>query len=216
MKVTHVEYGINAVLTLCAVTVGVVACVAGKNIKDDRLDRYRMHIYTSAIYCVGGLLWPVCFYFLAIRSYETLQDPYVVFGFAWPIALILMDVVFARNRSRRSEVEEESRANELRGSGSMLIGAAWAVGALLAIVASTGAPGFKHGVGVGGGGEGWSSKAAGMVLAALLMCIAFLIPAPENAARSYFNITYRAGQKVFLNWAVGLFVVGIVFAWRRK
>ena len=215
MKVTHVEYGINAGLTVCAVTVAVAACVAGKKVKDDRLDRYRMHIYTSGIYCVGALLWPLCFYFLAIRSYETLQDPYVVFGFAWPIALILMDTVFARNRIRRSEVEEESRANELRGSGGMLIGAAWAVGALLAIVATRAAPrGLKQVVGAGG--EGWSSKAAGMVLASLLMCIAFLIPVPENSARSYFNINYRAAQKVFLNWAVGLFVVGIVFAWRQK
>ena len=198
----------NVALGVAAAVVAGGAVVAGRTIRDDRLERYKMHIVTSSIYCVGALLWPVVFYFIAASSYAALRDPYIVFGFLWPLVLLMMDIAFVTQRFRRSESEEESLSNELRGSGGMLIGAAWAVGALLAVIAS------KKIVSPASGGEGWSETAARLVLIALLLCIAFLIPSPQHNARSYFSLQYRSAQKVMLNYAIGLFVVGVVFAWR--
>ena len=134
--------------------------------------------------------------------------PALAFAFLWPMVLLLCDVGASKSRTRRSFGEEQVRASDLKSNSNMLVGAAWAVGALLAVLRFGGGGGQK-------GPHTWSRESARFVLLSLVFCIAFIMPTPEDDLRSYTSVVTRSVQKAILAYAIGLFVAGVLFAWVR-
>ncbi len=171
--------------------------------------RERVRVVGSGVFAVALCLWPL--FFLAVArafgvgggSSSMLSHPALCFAFLWPMALLLADVASAGRRTRRTLNEEQARAGDLKMNSNMLIGAAWAVGALLAVLRYTGAKATQS----------WSPSSARFVLLALLFCIAFIMPTPEEDVRAYGSVLTRTVQKAVLSYAVGLFVAGVVLAW---
>jgi len=175
-------------------------------IKDRRYDGNRLRIVLNGIYASGIVIWPLLFHSLVDlnslgNATHGITNLLMMVGFMWPIILITVDMMCVCRRKKANAQESISREGEIRGNANVLIGAAWALGALLSVVKGS------------SGDYPQSREGARLILLALLLCIAFVIPTTDHPTRSYDTSMIRAGQKTMLNFAIGLFVTGIAVSW---
>ena len=168
--------------------------------KDFRYERERIRLVSSTVTAVALALWPAVFELVV--GCDQLEHPYVAAVFLWPVILLAFDLMSSRVRSRETNSEEQARTLDIKNNGLALVGGAWAIGALLGAL---------------NGRQGGHSKHGSVaILVALLIAIGLLLPTPETHVSSVTSITIRSGQKAMLNYAIGLFVVGVILTWKDK
>mgnify|MGYP002879953715 CR=1 FL=1 len=91
---------------------------------------------------------------------------------------------------------------ETKQWASIIIGAAWAVGTLLSVIRTSG---------------GQSIQGSKILLASLVLCIAFIVPLSSEGvdARTASSVTLRSAQRAALHYSVGLFIIGISVSCRN-
>ena len=198
-------YGAIIAVVLC---VSILTTQEALQIKDRRYDGNRLRIVLNGVFAVGILLWPLLFD--VVVGFDKLDmasgtaSVLVAVGFLWPVVLIMVDMLHVCRRKKYADAHESrSREDELRGNANILIGGAWALGALLSVVKGS------------TGDYPQSREGAKIILVALLLCIGFVIPTASNPARSYESNMIRSGQKTMLNFAIGLFISGIAVSWAQ-
>ena len=190
--------------------VGIIThtVLSSLQIKDRRYDGNRLRVVLNGVYAAGIVLWPLLFHALVDlnsigNTTHGITNFLMTIGFMWPVVLIAVDMLCVCKRKKANAQESLSREGEIRGNANVLIGAAWALGALLSVVK---------------GSEGdypQSREGARIILIALLLCLAFVIPTSDHPTRSYDTSMIRAGQKTILNFSIGLFVTGIAVSWAK-
>ena len=164
----------------------------------------------SAIYALGAIAWPMAFvavlYLLnGTGVSESFAPPgggcayAVAFALWWPLLLMGWDLFEAGSRRRGSAPAEAGIEVGTQSNAATIVGGAWALGALLAII--------------NGRRGGHSRQSAKIIMLSLVLCIAFVLPTPgDGPRRSVANLTIAALQKTALNYAIGFFILGIVLA----
>lgn len=207
-------FGVAAFVITSAVSLVVVVstCIYLARIKDQRRQKEAARICLSAVYALGLIIWPVTVVgVLWLLNGTGIEESlgasnggcsYVLaLAIAWPILLMAWDLVESGWRHRETEHEEISRYVGNKSNAAIIIGGAWALGALLSIIS--------------GRQNGHSKCSAKVIMLSLVLCVAFVLPTPgDGPRRSVVNLTIAAWQKTALNYAVGLFIVGIVMAWQ--
>lgn len=167
--------------------------------ENTNLSDEKMRIYLSATLTSGILLWPV-FWNLAVRSLDgqsggdrMASSPRLLLGFVWPLLMLMVDLQHSRRRCKDGTFFESlQRMGYLKSDANTVITAAFAVGTLLVSLK-------RHS----------SSKGANLIMYAVMLCVAFVMPTSEVPATSRLSILIRASQKVCLNYAVGFVLGGI-------
>lgn len=197
---------IYAIAAIIAISILVSSLVGVHKMKDRRYQQEQAQLSTSAGIAIPLVLWPIILD-IVLRfntnmksSMLIAKEPWVLLAYIWPMLLMIVDLVLVRRRG--TEVEEERRQSNTKNQANVLIGCAWAMGTLLAVIKTQ--------------DSGYSADAARILLISLITCIAFIIPTPGGSqSRAVPSMAIGALQKSALNYAIGFFVLGILVAWKR-
>lgn len=176
-----------------AILVAVAAAVHVSR-GDRRYWREKSRHAALAVTAIMLLLWPLVFD--GIVGFDS--DRTVIYtGFFWTVLVLLWSMV-------TSCVQSASQADMdvalTKTNANIIIGAAFAVGALLSVIS--------------GQNKTQSVAGARIMLISLLMCIAFVIPGLLNMnVKSPVAGAVRSAQRGFLHYAMGLFIASIVVSW---
>ena len=189
---------ITGVMVLSAACV-LILSARQKGAGDDRYRREKARIVVAGVYAAGLLLWPVIC--STIIGWDKIKaHPILGIAFAWTVGAFAWEL-FA-NMGEETDHEAMRATGDTRTNANVIIGAAWAVGSLLAVVRATGSQ---------------SSDGARILLMALVLCIAFVIPLPiDENPRTIRSRVVRSSQRSVLYYAVGLFIAGIIISWKDK
>ena len=158
----------------------------------------RMRVYITSTLMAGLLVWPVLWNIAAAAGAAGGGDrmaatPRLCLGFFWPMLMLLVDLQYARRRRKDPTFFESlQRIGYLKTDANTLITAAFAIGTLLVSLKQRG-----------------TVQGANLVMYALLLCVAFVMPTSDTPATSRLSIVIRSSQKVCLNYAIGFIVAGI-------
>ena len=165
-----------------------------------------MRLYVNAVLMAGLLLWPLV-WDVAVASpagggglRRLRAQPKMLLGLIWPIVMILVDMQYVRKRTQdASFFESLHRIGYLQTDANTIITAAFAMGTLITSMQSKN----KN----GGTGQGSGVQ---IVMYALLLCVAFVIPTSDVPVTSRAALIIRSAQKVCLNYAIGFVIAGIM------
>lgn len=164
----------------------------------------RMRLYISSVTAIGLLAWPILWNIAAGRAGSPGQPrlggcdrislaPRLAFGFFWPLLMMLVELQYTRRRRKDPTFFEAlQRIGYLKTDANTIISAAFAIGTLMASLK-------KHD----------KAQGANLVMYALLLCVAFVMPTSDVPATSRISILIRSSQKVCLNYAIGFILAGI-------
>ena len=164
----------------------------------------RMRLYISSVTAIGLLAWPILWNIAAGRPASPGQPrlggcdrislaPRLAFGFFWPLLMMLVELQYTRRRRKDPTFFEAlQRIGYLKTDANTIISAAFAIGTLMASLK-------KHD----------KAQGANLVMYALLLCVAFVMPTSDVPATSRISILIRSSQKVCLNYAIGFILAGI-------
>jgi hypothetical protein len=167
--------------------------------KVEQLNDEVMRYYVNAVLALGLLLWPlvwdVAVGSAAVSGLQRLaRQPKLFLGLIWPLVMVLVDMQYVRNRSQDALFFESlHRIGYLQSDANTIITAAFAMGTLITSM-------HKHSKGEG----------VRVVMFALLLCVAFVIPTSDVPVTSRAALIIRSGQKVCLNYAIGFVIAGIM------
>ena len=132
------------------------------------------------------------------KTMQRLQEqPKLLLGLVWPIVMIVVDMQYVRKRTQdASFFESLHRIGYLQTDANTIITAAFAMGTLITSMRNQ--PGKQHGQGIR------------IVMYALLLCVAFVIPTSDDPVTSRAALIIRSAQKVCLNYAIGFVIAGIM------
>ena len=196
----------NVLACLCAVAILFVVVDSMSMLKLQRgrntqktLDNEIMRVYLSASLMVGALFWPILWNVALSKGRmnggaRLFSAPKLLLGFAWPLVMLVGDLHYASKKLKDPTFFESlNRLGYLQTDANTIITAAFAIGTLLVTLKK-------------------SRKAQGVnvVMYALLLCVAFVIPSNEAPATSRTSIIIRTCQKVCLNYAIGFIIAGIL------
>ena len=163
-----------------------------------------MRLYVNAVLMAGLLLWPLV-WDVAVASpaggglRRLRAQPKMLLGLVWPIVMILVDMQYVRKRTQDvSFFESLHRIGYLQTDANTIITAAFAMGTLITSMQSKKTGGTGQGSGVQ------------IVMYALLLCVAFVIPTSDVPVTSRAALIIRSAQKVCLNYAIGFVIAGIM------
>jgi len=173
----------------------VVSFISIRSTKDNRTRKERSRIYAAAVFSSALLLWPVVMQ-KAVGGWNKISTGFTLsFGFVWTAVLLVWEMTANMDESG-SNMLSRQRAGETKQWASIVIGAAWAVGSLLSVIRPMG---------------GQSVQGSKILLASLVLCIAFIVPLSSEGTdnRTASSVILRSAQRSALHYSVGLFVVGI-------
>lgn len=173
------------------VLIGVTMVRVSSTMTRNDLFHETNRLYNNGVLMASILVWPLLFG--AVVGWDQLTGK-MWFPFLWPTVLM----VYGLTQTTTKEAPETAfqRHNEIKSNANGLIGAAFALGTLLAVI------------------QGNQSKQGAQVLMiSLLMCIAFLLPSPLSSPDSYTAHVIRTTQQNFFHMALGLFMAGIFISW---
>ena len=167
--------------------------------KDDRFQKEKARLVASSVYASLLMLWPVVVDVLvgwnAVKEYK-----YLMIGFVWTSCLLLYEMTINMKEHESSKTEASIRSQSTRQFASITIGAAWAVGSLLAAI---------------GGGGGSHKQGAKLLLLSLVLSISYIVPlVGDMDPRSVTGTVLRSSQRSILHYSVGLFILGITMSMR--
>lgn len=184
------------VLTLVAVAVVGRGVALGRRVQRTHgavARRERRRIIWSTVFAAMALLWPCVYAAGGVLE----ASPLVVVPLAWPVVMILSDLLQTGGEMPARETLKE-RMGSVTSSGSWLVGAIWAAAMLLQVVT---------------GRSGGHTAATGRtMLVGLLLVIAFLVPSPGSGLDADLTWATHAVQRSLLHYAVGLFLSATLFA----
>ena len=195
---SHGSLGKISVALIALVAVTTLTSV--RTSKDDRTRKERSRIYAAAVFASALLLWPVIVQ-KAVGWDEIARDTPLALGFVWTGVLLVWEMTANMDESGSDGISRQ-RAAETKQWASIIIGAAWAVGTLLSVIRT-------------GGGQ--SIQGSKILLASLVLCIAFIVPLSSEGvdARTASSVTLRSAQRAALHYSVGLFIIGISVSCRN-
>lgn len=167
--------------------------------KAEQLNDEVMRYYVNAVLGIGLLLWPLVWdAAVASGAVSGLQrlasQPKLFLALLWPLVMVLVDLQYVRNRSQDALFFESlHRIGYLQSDANTIITAAFAMGTLITSM-------HKQSKGEG----------VRVVMYALLLCVAFVIPTSDVPVTSRAALIIRSGQKVCLNYAIGFVIAGIM------
>ena len=161
----------------------VVAIAMGKKQPFPEQQEQLLKIGTKSIFL---LLWPVVFG-LVVGWSNVAKNAWVSIGFIWTVLALLWDLF----------LHQDGEDPAVRSSAQIVIGAAWAVGTLLAVSNKK--------------GKWQPQNGARILLISLVMCIGFVVPSFANKKPS--KAVVGSFQQSILHYAIGLFVCGITISW---
>ena len=167
--------------------------------KAEQLNDEVMRYYVNAVLTIGLLLWPLV-WDVAVGT-ETMSGlqrlastPKLFLALLWPLVMVLVDLQYVRDRSQDALFFESlHRIGYLQSDANTIITAAFAMGTLITSM-------HKQSKGEG----------VRVVMYALLLCVAFVIPTSDVPVTSRAALIIRSGQKVCLNYAIGFVIAGIM------
>ena len=163
--------------------------------KAEQLNDEVMRYYVNAVLALGLLLWPLIWDAAVGGGLARLAtQPKLFLALLWPLVMVLVDLQYVRNRSQDALFFESlHRVGYLQSDANTIITAAFAIGTLITSV-------HKQNKGEG----------VRVVMYALLLCVAFVIPTSDVPVTSRAALIVRSGQKVCLNYAIGFVIAGIM------
>ena len=171
--------------------------IQAKNPHMTRPDKMRQK--DNLIHLLSLLTWPVLYFAICASTGLTLSsDPYILLGLLWPVFLIGARMVSIQWEHKEPLQESHVRHGEARGSAGLLFTAAFGVGVLLTALRKD--------------ADVLGSK---LVLMALLLCVAFLIPAATQPISSGAAHMIRTTQTCISQMAIGIFILGITVSYFR-
>lgn len=182
---------------LIAAAVGVTI-YAGKSFDDIRGDddpairREKMRLLGAGVSTVGVLLWPVLWDALAGYAIVA-HHPLTLFGFAWPIIMSMLDLSYLAADKNSVQAQRVFGLGEVSSDANTLVGVAFAVGSLL----------------VSQGNTRLADATIPLLMYALLLLIAFIVPIPTLDPDDYSGFATGAIQRTFFNYAMGFVIAGI-------
>jgi hypothetical protein len=192
---TYWYKALNMTLAGVGLIIGIYSVRELSNIsgdEDPEIKREKMRILGASVSTIGILLWPVAWDLLVGYTLISYQ-PLILFGFAWPMVMSLLDLVYSSNAKTASQAKQVFGIGEITSDANTLVGIAFAVGSLL------GSQGNKQ----------LSTATIPLLLIALFLLIAFIVPTPSLDPNDYSGYTVGAIQRTFFNYAMGMVVTGI-------
>lgn len=177
----------------------VVVTIVYTSGKDDRFQKEKARLVATSVYASLLLLWPVVIEVLvgwnAVKEYK-----YLLIGFVWTSILLLYEMSVNMKEDESSKMDASIRSQSTRQFASITIGAAWAVGSLLAAIGSNG---------------GFQKQGAKLLLLSLVLSISYIVPlSGDMDPRSAAGTILRSSQRSILHYSVGLFILGITMSMR--
>ena len=172
--------------------------------KTPQLNDEIMRLYVNAALTGGVLLWPLVWDAAVATTRVSglariAQKPTLLLGLAWPLVMIIVDMQYVRKRTQDpSFFESLHRIGYLQTDANTIITAAFAMGTLITSMHRKRSRRSKGGTGVQ------------IVMYALLLCVAFVIPTSDVPVTSRTALVIRSAQKVCLNYAIGFVIAGIM------
>lgn len=165
----------------------VVAVAMGKKQPFAEQQEKMLTIGTKSIFL---LLWPVVFG-LVVGWDNVAKNAWVSIGFIWTVLALLWNLF----------LQPDGEDPAVRSSAQIVIGAAWAVGTLLAVSNKK--------------GKWQPQNGARILLISLVLCIGFVVPSfvSKTDPPSQSTSIVRSFQQSILHYAIGLFVCGITISW---
>lgn len=154
-------------------------------------DRSRMGVLT--VNSVGLVLWPMLWW--SVIGKRARVEVMLVACMAWTVLLCAVDMeAMVTGEAPRTGTSETVYSPSLAAQAGGLVGLTFSLGAML-----------------GGGDSEQKRLARTIVISALLICVACIIPQPIVSLGEERQQLVFASQKVGFNAAVGLIVTGMAF-----
>ena len=159
----------------------------------------KARLVATSVYASLLLLWPVVVEIVvgwdAVKEYK-----YLLIGFVWTSILLLYEMTINMKEHESSKADATIRSQSTRQFASISIGAAWAVGSLLAAIGSSGK---------------FQKQGAKLLLLSLVLSISYIVPlSGDMDPRSATGTVLRSSQRSILHYSVGLFILGITMSMR--
>lgn len=185
---------LNLVLLSVVVIVSVYAAKQLNDIPetgDPEVKREKMRIIGATISTVGIFIWPVLWDMLIGYSI-VVHRPLTIFGFLWPIIIGIIDLN-ASSSPRNVQAQRVFGFGQLTTNANTLIGTIFAFGSLL----------------VSQSNSKLADATIPLLMYALLLLIAFIVPIPNINPNDYSGFSVNAAQSVFFSYAMGFIIAGI-------
>lgn len=163
------------------------------NTGEDETEAQKTKITVLTILAVGAVLWPIVWY-VSIGSVVMTDGAMLpLFGAFWPSVMLLLDI---RGVGRKAvSAADNNIVNGLQDDANSLVGIAFAFAMLMV---ATYANKQK---------EMYSAML--MVLFALVLCIAFVIPQPASANNTRYAFVWASAQRVVFAYAMGYILTAL-------
>nr|UDO47825.1 hypothetical protein [Pandoravirus massiliensis] len=159
---------------------------------DPAIRREKMRLLGAGVSTVGVLVWPVLWDALAGYAIVA-HHPLTLFGFAWPILMSMLDLSYLAANKNSLQAQRVFGLGEISSDANTLVGVAFAVGSLL----------------VSQGNTRLADATIPLLMYALLLLIAFIVPIPTLDPDDYSGFATGAIQRTFFNYAMGFVIAGI-------
>lgn len=162
------------------------------NTGGDETETQRTKVTVLTILAVGAVVWPLLWY-VSIGS-VVMTDGAVLplFGALWPAVMLLLDI---RGVGRSQQRVTNLTGSLLQEDANSLVGIAFAFAMLMV---ATYAKKQKE-----------MYSAMMMVLFALVLCIAFVIPQPASGENKNYAYIWSAAQRVVFAFAMGYILTAL-------
>jgi hypothetical protein len=159
---------------------------------DPEVTREKMRLIGATVSATGILAWPVIFDTLIGYSVIT-HHPLLLFGFLWPMVMNMIDLSSASSSNSAVDSEQVYGIGEIAADSNTLVGIAFAVGSFLSSQTNS----------------KLVNATIPLLMYALLLLIAFIVPTPSLDPNSYSGFTIGTLQRTFFNYAMGFVIMGI-------
>ena len=160
--------------------------------EEDSDQKMRASMYT--IFAVAATVWPMVWYFTIGNQLMLVgNSPLIIFGGIWPQMLLLIDMVSSSNKELRAE--QNNLVNTLQADANSLILIAFSMGTLV----------LSNWLGA----QTQMASVIVIVLFALLLCIAFVVPQPITQEKSRNALVAASVQRALFVYAMGFVVTAL-------
>jgi len=155
----------------------------------------------SSVLAAGILLWPVIWD--AVVGYDKLFSCSPLYiAFAWPIVLLLFQMYDSHCDYQEDIENVQNQRHDIikavQSDSGTIISVAFAMGTIFLVMSRL-------------GNEKILYESVRIVIVALIMCIAFIMPTANFMDNSHrYTVYIRYSQRVFINYVVGLVVAALI------
>lgn len=164
-----------------------------KETNNKMVQEEKLRIIASGIQLIGILLWPII-WDVIIGYHVFFENPFVIFGFIWPMVMTLIDLSVSSKPFFRQQAQGIFGFGDIKSDTLALVTIIFAIGSLL--LARPNIPVRKEHI--------------NMLFYGLLISIAFIIPVPAVNKTSSAGFGIEISQRTFFNFAMGFVITSIL------